>query len=188
MFGRSSTVIPFVLFVSLLGLLLSAGPAYAHRLDAEVFLRPDRQVQVESWFSNGEKPTGAKVQVLKANGQLLTEGQLDDRGVFVFNLEEVEPFRVVVSAGAGHRKEVSISAQALKEAFSKGEEKTLHSSSGAGEAPAILLSGSRSDISVKDVLVGVSFLLALAAFVLSLRNARQLRELKKSTRSPSAPR
>jgi len=31
---------------------------------------------------------------------------------------------------------------------------------------------------VKDVLIGVGFLLALAAFFLSLRNSRQLRSLK----------
>jgi hypothetical protein len=33
-------------------------------------------------------------------------------------------------------------------------------------------------VSVEDVLTGVGFLLALAAFGLSLRNARHIRELK----------
>jgi hypothetical protein len=39
-------------------------------------------------------------------------------------------------------------------------------------------------VSVKDVLVGVGFLLAVAAFVLSLRNARQLRELQRTRPVP----
>jgi HAMP domain-containing protein len=34
-------------------------------------------------------------------------------------------------------------------------------------------------VSAKDVLVGVGFVLAAAAFLLSLRNARQLRELRR---------
>jgi hypothetical protein len=38
----------------------------------------------------------------------------------------------------------------------------------------------RSQVSVKDVLVGVGFLLALAAFVLSVRNSQQLQELKQA--------
>jgi hypothetical protein len=45
-------------------------------------------------------------------------------------------------------------------------------------------------VSLKDVLIGVSFLLALGAFVLSVRNARQLRRLAGERRGlppPSAP-
>jgi hypothetical protein len=183
MLGRSSLVTFLALHAGLLGLLLQAGSAYAHRLDAEVLLRPGGQVQVESWFSNGDKPKGAKVQVWKASGQLLTEGQLDDEGVFVFSLGEIEPFRVVILAGAGHRKEVSISTQALRQALSQGAEKNPNSSSQAKESPPMLLSEPSSGVSVKDVVVGVGFLLALAAFALSLRNARQLRELRKRTAS-----
>ena len=37
-----------------------------------------------------------------------------------------------------------------------------------------------SQVSIKDVLVGVGFLLSVAAFVLSLRNARQLRTLREA--------
>jgi hypothetical protein len=40
-------------------------------------------------------------------------------------------------------------------------------------------------VSLKDVLVGVGFLLALGAFVLSVRNARQLRRLRQSKEEPA---
>jgi hypothetical protein len=36
-----------------------------------------------------------------------------------------------------------------------------------------------SRVTAKDVLVGISFLLAAAAFVLSVRNARQLKALNR---------
>src|SRR5262249_47731665 len=125
-----------------------------------------RTIQVESWFTGGEAAKGAKVQVFGAQEQLLTEGQLDGQGIFLFSYGEIPPHTVVISAGAGHRRVLSIAAEAL--------ERTT-------EAPLapVPLAERDSGSTVKDVLVGVGFLLALAAFVLSLRNARKLRALER---------
>jgi nickel transport protein len=165
--------------LTLLGLLalpLAPRPALAHRLEAECHVLPDRKVQVEAWFDLGGVPKGAQVQVFRAGGRLLTEGKLNGDGLFIFSYDEAEPLKVVVYAGEGHRKEVEVHAADLQQG-SPGQ-----ASAGAVSqepAPAVPLSDHTSKVSIKDVLIGVGFLLALAAFVLSLRNARQLRELRR---------
>jgi hypothetical protein len=42
-------------------------------------------------------------------------------------------------------------------------------------------------VSVEDVLIGVGFLLTAAAFVLCLRNARQLREMRRGKDAARGP-
>jgi len=162
-------------FLALLALV--PRPALAHRLEAECHVLPDRKVQVEAWFDLGGVPKGAEVRVLRAGGQVLTEGRMDNQGLFVFPYADAGPLRVIVDAGAGHRKDVEVSAEELRQA-SPGPP----SPGAAAEKPAppVPLSDRTPKVSIKDVLVGVGFLLALAAFVLSLRNARQLRELKRA--------
>jgi hypothetical protein len=124
---------------------------------------PGRKVQVEAWFETGDAPYGAKVRVYRADGSPLfpDPGQLDKDGAYVFPYEKAERLKVVISAGEGHRKELTIPAAEL-------------SAPTAEETPA---RDHTPEFPVKDLLLGITFLLALAAFVLSLRNARRLREL-----------
>jgi cobalt/nickel transport system permease protein len=144
-------------FVALLGL---AGPATAHSLEGEYKVLPDQKVRVESWFSStGDAPAAATVQVFRETGEVLAEGRVDAKGIFLFSFPRPEPLRVVISAGAGHRKELHISRSEL-----------------GGETATPVPAEKRADLNVKDALLGITFLLALAAFVLSYRNARQLRK------------
>ena len=96
------------LLLVLAGLLLSASPLWAHRLDAGYTLLPDGRIEIESWFETGDTPPEAWVQVYHHGDKLLTEGTLDAAGKYVFKPERGEPLRVVINAGAGHRKEFSI--------------------------------------------------------------------------------
>jgi hypothetical protein len=153
---------------------------------------PGRRVQVESWFDlTGTSPRGAPVKVLRADGSTLAEGKLDSQGVFVFPYGEPEALRVIVNAGAGHRKELDIPARELARSEApttteKGPGTPASPAAEPGEPKPFADRTSR--VSVKDVLIGVGFLLAVAAFALGLRNARQLRELKQThskTRAPS---
>jgi nickel transport protein len=162
-------------------ILAVAGHARAHRLEAECRVLPGQRVRVESWFDlTGDSPAGARVQVFRADGQLLTEGRLDREGLFVFSYPKAERLRVVVSAGAGHRKELEISETDLARPVATTEADRLAPSEPAAPPPASIPRADRStQVTVKDVLVGVGFLLAVAAFVLSVRNARQLRDLRR---------
>jgi hypothetical protein len=174
------TVRPPALLLAMLGALLTAAPARAHRLEAEAKVLPGGEVRVESWFDiAGDSPKGAKVEVLRPDGSLLTRGELDAQGLFVFRVERAEALRVVVAAGAGHRKEFVIPREDFERAAPAA---VPPGSAGQPAAPAVAPAppadrGSR--VTAKDVLVGVGFVLAAAAFLLSVRNARQLRKLKR---------
>ena len=102
-----------VLFVPLL-LLLTAPPAFAHRLEADYRVLPGKRIQIESWFDiTGDSPHGAQVRVEHLDGSLLTEGTLDAHGTFVFSFGDAETLKVKVNAGQGHAKELLISEEAL---------------------------------------------------------------------------
>jgi cobalt/nickel transport system permease protein len=162
---------PPALLLALVGLLWVSGTAHAHRLEASHQALADGRVQIESWFDlTGDSAKGAKVQVFRPDGSAAAEGAMDENGVFVFRPAAAEDLRVVVSAGVGHRKEIIIPKVDL--------EKNNSAPAPDGLTPEARPSADRSpQVSVKDVLLGVSFVLAAAAFVLSLRNHRRLREL-----------
>jgi hypothetical protein len=162
--------------LGLLALLLLTDTAQAHRLEADYRVLPDSKVQVEGWFDLGGLPKGARVQVFRPDGSLLSEGKLDGDARYVFPYRDAEALKVVVSS-AGHRKEFGIPAAEL----TAGATIAVPSPGNQEQrAETDLRTEHASRVSVKDVLVGVGFLLAVAAFVLSLRNARQLRELRRA--------
>jgi len=180
MHGRFAPLTPPALLLAVPALLAGAADARAHRLEVDYTVRPGQKVQVESWFDlTGKPPPGAQVQVFRDNGDLVTEGVVDDQGIFVFSYTKAEPLRVVVSAGAGHRAEVHIPAQDLARSPGAGAQSPDAGGPAAGPETRTPLIDRRPRESVKDVLVGVGFVLAVAAFVLSLRNARRLRELNR---------
>jgi hypothetical protein len=166
--GRSGSLI----WAALLALLIMAAPVQAHRLEAEARAKMVRKIQVESWFETGATPRNAKVEVFAADDQLLTEGQLSEQGTFAF-FADGGPLRVVVSAGDGHVKTLQIPAANLE--AGGAETDTTRPLPSADRTPQPWL---------KEAMAGVALLLGAGAFVLSLRNARQLRELKQKSSPP----
>jgi cobalt/nickel transport system permease protein len=174
-----AAVRPPALLLALLTLAVTAGTARAHRLRADFVVLPGGKIQIESWYDiSRESPAGARVEVFRPNDQLLVAGKTDEKGLFVFEYTKAEPLRVVVSAGAGHRCEIDIPADRLS-ALSATEAPGPHEPGVAGtpSAEGRSFADRRTDVSGKDVLLGIAFLLALSAFVLSLRNARRLKSL-----------
>ena len=157
----------------LFAMLSLAAETHAHRLEGEYRVLPGGKVRVEAWFETGDVPQGAKVRVYRASdAPLLPEpGTLDAAGEYIFPYEKAEKLRVVISAGEGHRKELTIPASELA-----SPEAPAPGSAGTKETPA------REHVRpfpVKDLLLGITFLLALGAFALSVRNARRLRALSR---------
>src|SRR5262249_4477637 len=148
-----------------------------HRLEGEYRVLPGRKVQVEGWFETGDSPRGGRVRVYRADGSPLfaEPGELDDKGVWVFAYEKPERLRVVISAGQGHRKELVISEAELANPGAPGAK-------GADRPPA----ERAADLPVKELLLGGTVRLALGAFVLSLRNARRLAELRGRAPDPAS--
>lgn len=161
-----------VIGLALAVISVSAPRAWAHGLEADYRVLPDGRVQIESWYGpGGESLHGARVEVFREDGTRVTEGQTDGRGVFTFKPAGPGPLRVVISAGAGHRKELTIAARDAASA-SRG---TAATSAAEDQPPLFADRGART--SVKDVLLGVCLVLAAAAFALSWRNTRRLRAL-----------
>jgi hypothetical protein len=152
-----------VVLILLAGLvtLLAVDEAQAHRLDADSSVKLVQKVRIESYFSDDSRPKGAKIQVFRADEtEPFREDRLDDEGAFEF-LADLTPLRVVIQAGEGHTKELLI-GPALVDASS---------------APPPI--EHKTTFPVVESTLGLSFLLALSAFILSLRNARRLREMRR---------
>jgi cobalt/nickel transport system permease protein len=156
------------ILLAVLGTLLFARPALAHRLEGECRVLPGGKVQVESWFETGDTPRKATVKVYCSDGRLLTEGPLDEEsGKFLFSYDEPDNLKIVIDAPGGHRKELTLSRKELQDA----------SPPPPAEAPSL----------PRDVMAAVALLLGLAALVLSMRNARRLTRLQQEIRSAPSP-
>ena len=175
---QSAICNPKTVVLIMLVLFGLASPVQAHRLEGEYRILPEQKVRIEAWFDlTGESPPGATVEVLRENGEALAKGTVDKDGVFVFPFVKAEPLRVVISAGAGHRKELRIHHADLARALV-----------GSTDPPQELSPADRStQISIKDVVMGLGFVLALAAFLLSFRNFRRLRALEITRGVPETP-
>jgi hypothetical protein len=156
--------------------LLAAGPARAHELVVEcTVLAAEKKVQVYAWYSSPRNPHPARqaqVEVTQA-GSELARGATGDDGHFAFAYDRAEEVRVTVSQ-AGHVGAVTLSAAQLANGEEGKTPADTATASGRADSPLISSRDQRPFAWVKDVLVGVGFLLALAAFVLSVRNARQI--------------
>jgi hypothetical protein len=141
--------------------LLRADRAHAHRLDADSSVKLVQKVRIESFFSDDSRPRGAKIQIFRGDqSEPFREDQLDNEGAFEF-FADVEQLRIVIQAGEGHTKELLIAPTVVD----------------ASSTPPPIEHKTRFPII--ESLVGLSFLLALSAFILSLRNAARLREMRK---------
>jgi len=163
-------------------LLLTASPVRAHRLRADRTIDvAKRTVTVESWYETGSKPAEATVRVFRADQTILKEGPLDKDGRFVFNYDKPERLRVVVDAEGGHSTEIILTAKQL------GGDDAAAPPAGQPPPPAPESRG-------RDLLLGLTLLLALGAFVMSCLTARRVRRLAEgreghaaSTSPPGTP-
>jgi nickel transport protein len=161
------------------------GEARAHRLFAACRFYPRGMVRVETWFSSEEDfPKKGQVEVFDDEGKLLVKGQLSSQGLFVFDIRETRPLKVVVEAGEGHRAEVAIRPEELRLAAPINESPPTASAGPASPTDDPPPVKHEAPFPIKDVLTGIGLLIAVAAFLLSLRNARALRDLKQPPRTP----
>ena len=94
---------------------LVAGPAGAHGVVVFAWIEGDT-VHVESKFSGGRRVNGGSVVVEDKQGNRLLSGTTDDQGEFDFTVPAATDLKIVLSAGAGHRGEWSISAAEIEAA------------------------------------------------------------------------
>ena len=157
--------------------------SYAHRLEADYRILADKKVQIEAWFDiTGDSARGARVQVTGASGQVVASGKTNEQGVFLFSFNRPETLRIAIDAGAGHRKDLAIPESELtsRQNGADSSSTTIETSS---QTPLPFADRSPR-VGLKEILEGIGFILALAAFILSWRNARVLRALTKKDAEP----
>jgi hypothetical protein len=160
----------FIVVMVLAGLVnfLAAAVAHAHRLDGDSSVKLVQKVRIESFFSDDSRPRGAKIQVFREDeSEPFLEDHLDNEGAFEF-FADPAPLRVVISAGEGHTKELRITPAVVDT---------------SSPPPPI---EHKTRFPILESLVGLSFLLALSAFILSLRNARRLRPTRRESGEPGS--
>lgn len=189
---------PAIALLSWLALWPSS--AAAHRLEAEAVVRPGWKVQVESWFETGDAAAGARVEVFGPDGQPHSQGRLDRQGVYQFAYRSLEPLRVVVNAGGGHRVEVKVAAKDLvRSAVGStiacvqptpspwlvvpmlGHADPEPDDSAPAPAPVV---HRRTGIQWLNLTLGLALLLALAALVKQRLRVRQLRSQLEQAEKP----
>lgn len=104
-----------ILLLTLSCVLCSPPLAFAHNLLAKAVLLPVWQVQVESWYETDEPASNAAVQVFGNSEEPIIEGKLNGKGIFLFRYEQVQPLRIVVNAGSGHRAVVNMDTDTLRQ-------------------------------------------------------------------------
>ena len=130
---------------------------------------------MDCWFETGDVPKIAKVTVLRDNGTpLFPESGDMKEGIFIFPYDKAEPLKVEISAGQGHHKVLHIPAEMLGTATT--DKTPAKQETTETEVPRNRERSTGPDL--QSLLIGIGFLLALAAFILSLRNARELRRWK----------
>jgi hypothetical protein len=163
--------------------LVSPQGAFAHRLIGAYRVLSGQRVHVQSFFPGGYPPRDATVKVTRPDKSVLAEGELDEKGVFVFSFEKAEDLTVMIRAAAGtideHTTAFTIPAKDLSAAGDAWTTAMSTNANAADEKTPLIIGGDAWLEQAKDVLIGVGFLLAVAAFVLSLRNGRRLRAIQR---------
>ena len=166
-------------------LLPFSSTAQAHDLEVRAHVLPFWRIQVESWFDSGDVARQAKVEVFQGQ-RLIANGRLNRQGVWGFTYQEVEPLRIVVNAGAGHRREVTVSGEELRRqvvstaALCLTPPPSLLAAplltphvGGSVEEEAVTISDRETGPPLGGLVVGVVLLLLVAAVAMGRRKSGQ---------------
>lgn len=163
-------------WLTIAAVLALPGTLRAHKLELEFKILPDRKVQIAGTYETLGRPQpaeGANVKIYRPDDRLLTEGTLDEKGLFTFSWVTAEDLKAVV-VQVGHRESLLITAQKLDPSLPPKKD-----SSDSEPKPAASARNGSSHSLWRDLFLGVGFLLALAAFLIGLRNAAAIRQLVK---------
>jgi nickel transport protein len=127
-----------------------ATPALAHRLNVVAPVQGE-SIAGEAYYADGSPARNAKVTVLDPAGQSLGETTTDSGGRFVFPLRYRCDLRVVVDAGEGHTKTVTVSAKEIPATLPVWGGAALPS---AGDSPAAPTAGTSAELPAQLAALG----------------------------------
>jgi len=81
--------------------------SFAHNVNIFAWVE-GKTVYTESYYPDGKMVSGGEIEVYNSEGKLLLKGNTDEHGIFSFEPGEVGDIRIVLSAGMGHRAEITL--------------------------------------------------------------------------------
>lgn len=94
--------------------------AWAHKVNVFAYSGGDT-IFTESYFPDGRKVQGGKIEVYDSTGAKLLEGVTDDKGVFNFKTPKKDDLKIVLIATMGHKNFFLLKAEEI-EAVAEGTE------------------------------------------------------------------
>ena len=89
--------------------LIISPSAFAHKVNIFAYVEGDT-VYTESYFPDGKKVEGGRVEVYDSRGKKLLEGTTDDEGQFNFRPPRKDDLEIIINASMGHRSSYTLSA------------------------------------------------------------------------------
>jgi len=86
------------------GILLPSGYVFAHKVNLFAYAEGDT-VCTESYFSDGKRIQGGKIEIFDTEGNKVLEGLTDSDGQFKFRPPVNGALKIVLNASMGHRDE-----------------------------------------------------------------------------------
>jgi hypothetical protein len=156
--------------------------ALAHDLRAAFVVLPDHKVLVRCWYTaiNGPSPARGAVVAISRAGREHIRGTSDEEGFFTFSYDRAERMTIEVRQGDHVSRTVTIEPTELDGGAGSTSADALADAPGNDAAKAKLekmVEQSGTQL-FKDMLLGVSLILAVAAFILSIRHGKRLRMLE----------
>ncbi|BCR06246.1 hypothetical protein DESUT3_33150 [Desulfuromonas versatilis] len=105
--------LPRICCLALLSLLLVAGTALAHKVNLFAYVEGGT-VYTESYFPDGSRVGGGKVQVYDGQDSMLLEGTTDQEGLFSFPVPKIDDLTIVIEAGMGHKNSFRLNRAELE--------------------------------------------------------------------------
>jgi len=133
--------------------------------------------------SDGEAAVGAGVEVRSAGDEVLATGKLDETGSWQWPIGVGGELTVVVDAGLGHRRSLTLTGEELRSAKAPASAPpvmVMDPDEVNHEHPAPVRGSSEEAQSLGlRVVVGLTFVLALAAVWMSFGNMRRVDRLER---------
>ncbi len=186
----------------LLGVILLSiwtNQSFAHRLRVKTKVSPTG-IHIQAQFDlGGGAPLSGRVVAYQYD-QEIHRGKLDSQGESSFSFRHPAPIRIVVTDATGHRAVVQIPTRHLRAGHTQqlASALTLCASMETSALTRSMMlmwvtpplahvpdpppSDPEKPSNIRNILVGVGFLLALAAFFISLRNAKEIEKLKRDAK------
>lgn len=101
-----------IILLSTLYLLLSAPACFAHKVNIFAYVEGDT-VYTESYFPDGKKVEGGKIEVYDSQENKLLEGVTDRKGQFNFKSPKKDNLKIVLIASMGHKNSYTLSKNEL---------------------------------------------------------------------------